>query len=89
MLQIVLNLYLLPLLNPKSYDGARVLEALGRPIICSGWPLALYVDNGAHFMKGELLKLCSRDRAGHREVTGQGRFWLFSALVGPFELLCA
>ena len=25
-------LYLLPVLNPKSYDGARVLEASGRPI---------------------------------------------------------
>ena len=24
-------LYLLPVLNPKSYDGARVLEASGRP----------------------------------------------------------
>ena len=25
-------LYLQPVLNPKSYDGARVLEASGRPI---------------------------------------------------------
>ena len=30
-------LYLLPVLNPKSYDGARVLEASGRPILaCIG-----------------------------------------------------
>ena len=28
-------LYLLPLLNPKSYDGARVLEASGRPVLNS------------------------------------------------------
>ena len=25
-------LYLQPVLNPKSYDGARVLEASGRPM---------------------------------------------------------
>ena len=33
-------LYLQPVLNPKSYDGARVLEASGRPIdetVVSGW----------------------------------------------------
>ena len=33
-------LYLLPVLNPKSYDGARVLEASGRPI---GIPPLKYV----------------------------------------------
>ena len=26
-------LYFLPVLNPKSYDGARVLEASGRPML--------------------------------------------------------
>ena len=26
-------LYLLPVLNPKRYDGARVLEASGRPML--------------------------------------------------------
>src|SRR5258705_1235885 len=29
-------LYLLPVLNPKSYDGARVLEASGRPMLVIG-----------------------------------------------------
>ena len=39
MLQLVLGtrrycivLYLQPVLNPRSYDGARVLEASGRPM---------------------------------------------------------
>ena len=27
---------MLPVLNPKSYDGARVLEASGRPILVIG-----------------------------------------------------
>ena len=29
-------LYLLPILNPKSYDGARVLKASGRPMLVIG-----------------------------------------------------
>ena len=29
-------LYLLPVLNPESYDGARVLEASGRPMLVIG-----------------------------------------------------
>ena len=29
-------LYLLPVLNPKSYDGARVLGASGRPMLVIG-----------------------------------------------------
>ena len=29
-------LYLQPVLNPKSYDGARVLEASGRPLLVIG-----------------------------------------------------
>ena len=29
-------LYLLPVLNPKSYDEARVLEASGRPMLVIG-----------------------------------------------------
>ena len=29
-------LYLQPVLNPKSYDGARVLEAAGRPLLVKG-----------------------------------------------------
>ena len=29
-------LYLQPVLNPKSYDGARVLEASGRPLLVKG-----------------------------------------------------
>ena len=29
-------LYLLPVLNPRSYDGARVLEASGRPMLVIG-----------------------------------------------------
>ena len=29
-------LYLLPVLNPMSYDGARVLEASGRPMLVIG-----------------------------------------------------
>ena len=29
-------LYLLPVLNPKSYDGAQVLEASGRPMLVIG-----------------------------------------------------
>ena len=29
-------LYLLPVLSPKSYDGARVLEASGRPMLVIG-----------------------------------------------------
>ena len=29
-------LYLLPVLNPKSYDRARVLEASGRPMLVIG-----------------------------------------------------
>ena len=29
-------LYLQPVLNPKSYDGARVLEASGRPMLVIG-----------------------------------------------------
>ena len=29
-------LYLTPVLNPKSYDGARVLEASGRPMLVIG-----------------------------------------------------
>ena len=32
---VCIVLYLLPVLNPKSYDEARVLEASGRPI----WPI--------------------------------------------------
>ena len=30
---IELNSNILPVLNPKSYDGARVLEASGRPML--------------------------------------------------------
>ena len=33
-------LYLLPVLNPKSYDGARVLEASGRPMLVIGRSLS-------------------------------------------------
>ena len=33
---IVYVLYLQPVLNPKSYDGARVLEASGRPMLVIG-----------------------------------------------------
>ena len=29
-------LYMQPVLNPKSYDGARVLEASGRPLLVKG-----------------------------------------------------
>ena len=29
-------LYLQPVVNPKSYDGARVLEASGRPMLIIG-----------------------------------------------------
>ena len=29
-------LYLQPVLNPRSYDGARVLEASGRPMLVIG-----------------------------------------------------
>ena len=29
-------LYLQPVHNPKSYDGARVLEAWGRPLLVKG-----------------------------------------------------
>ena len=29
-------LYLPPVLNPKSHDGAQVLEALGRPMLVIG-----------------------------------------------------
>ena len=29
-------LYLQPVLNPESYDGARVLEASGRPMLVTG-----------------------------------------------------
>ena len=29
-------LYLLLVLNPKSYDGAQVLEASGRPLLVKG-----------------------------------------------------
>ena len=29
-------LYLQPVLNSKSYDGARVLEASGRPLLVKG-----------------------------------------------------
>ena len=29
-------LYLQPMLNPKTYDGARVLEASGRPMLVIG-----------------------------------------------------
>ena len=29
-------MYLQPVLNPKSYDGARVLEASGRPMLVIG-----------------------------------------------------
>ena len=32
-MQNCIVLYLQPVLNPKSYDGARVLEASGRPIM--------------------------------------------------------
>ena len=39
-------LYLQPILNPKSYDGARVLEASGRPMLVIGrsYELSIQVD---------------------------------------------
>ena len=40
-------LYLLPVLNPKSYDGARVLEASGRPML--GRSIVLYLQPVLNF----------------------------------------
>ena len=39
-------LYWQPVLNPKSYDGARVLEASGRPMLFIGrsYELSIQVD---------------------------------------------
>lgn len=37
--------------------GAVVVEFLKRLAKTFGWPLAFYVDNGSHFVKGELPKL--------------------------------
>ena len=37
-------LYLLPVLNPKSYDGTRVLEASGRPIVVLYGPYYPYIS---------------------------------------------
>ena len=33
----LIQLNMLPVLNPKNYDGARVLEASGRPGFSSTW----------------------------------------------------
>ena len=41
-------LYLQPVLNPKSYDGARVLEAAGRPMLVIGrsyWVVPIQEEN--------------------------------------------
>ena len=71
-------LYLLPVLNPKSYDGARVLEASGRPINweCVGehsyliWPTPIrkpWLSSGGFlvlsFFFSFLLRACLVDRA--------------------------
>ena len=39
-------LYLQPVLNPKSYDGAQVFEASGRPMLVIGrsYELSIQVD---------------------------------------------
>ena len=41
-------MYLQPVLNPKSYDGARVLEASGRPWLVKG---RSYVDGSIQEVK--------------------------------------
>ena len=38
---------------------------------------------------GRLPPRVGHRETGHHRVTGQGRFWRFSALVGSFELLFA
>ena len=45
----------------QQNTGAAVVEFWNKICKFFGWPLALYVDNGAHFVKGELPKVCSRE----------------------------
>ena len=50
-------LYLQPVLNPRSYDGARVLEASGRPIL-----LPITLDLLASGIAKDLYKFLPRHR---------------------------
>ena len=43
----------------KRNTGMAAVEFLNQICKFFGWPLALYVDNGAHFVKGELPKRCA------------------------------
>ena len=43
----------------KRNMGIAAIEFINQISKFFGWPLALYVDNGAHFVKGELLKWCT------------------------------
>ena len=42
----------------KQNTGIAVVEFINQICTFFGWLLALYVDNGAHFVKGELPKQC-------------------------------
>ena len=44
---------------------------------------------GHILVSGHFLSRVGHRETGHHRVTCQGRFWRFSALVGPFELLFA
>ena len=50
-------LYLQPVLNPKSYDGARVLEASGRPMLVIGRSYVLSIQVGEITTEGVTWKL--------------------------------
>jgi len=41
----------------RQNTGAAVVEFVKRITNVFGWPLAFYVDNGSHFVKGDLPKL--------------------------------
>ena len=43
----------------KRNTGIAAMEFINQICKFFGWPLALYVDNGAHFVKGELPKRCA------------------------------
>ena len=82
----------------KWNTGAAVVKSSNKICKFFGWPLALYVDNRAHFVKQELLKLLSMEGVGGiwrigirtqecRYVAGSFRLFFFFCVV--FFLLIA
>src|SRR5258705_9154570 len=62
-------LYLLPVLNPKSYDGARVLEASGRPMLVIGRSYVVSIQvEGVEAITGEMITKLAEETTEKSDV---------------------